>query len=78
MITITKHGKIRITGVVLKATELTAACRWQRALQQAAAGEGAGWLKAGWRLLGMAVEPVTDWDVYGYRFLEVVYIYIYI
>lgn len=31
--------------VVLKAAELTAACRWQRALQQAAAGDGAGWLK---------------------------------
>ena len=74
--TITKRGKIGITGVVLKAAELTAACRWQRALQQAAAGDGAGWLKAGWRWLGMAVELVTEWDVYGYRYLEVVYMYI--
>jgi len=31
--------------LVLKANELTAACRWQRALKDAAAADGSGWLK---------------------------------
>ena len=36
-----------LPGLVLKANELTAACRWQRALKDAAAADGSGWLKAG-------------------------------
>lgn len=35
-----------LSGLVLKANELTAACRWQRALKDAAAADGSGWLKA--------------------------------